>query len=65
MRITDWCGDVLFAPPTFIESLTGAMFTLIGLMGLFLVIAGAARIFIALWDWREARRPRRFVRRIL
>lgn len=61
----DSFGPVHFAPPTYIENLTGAVLTFILLLGIFCLIAGTARIAIWFWERREARRPRRFVRREL
>jgi hypothetical protein len=62
---TDWLGPVTFSPPTFFEQLTAALFLFIGLAGLFLMIAGIARIAVAFWDWREQRRAVRYLRRVM
>lgn len=61
MKYIEWVDKfpASIAPPSYIENLTGAAFTLLLLLFVFTVIGFVAQCFIWLWDWREARRARK------
>ncbi len=50
---------------SFSDQAVDALFTLALLLGLFTFIGGVSWAFVKIWEWRESRREKTIVRRVL